>query len=404
MKPVADITGGNVLRIPAIQSPNYVAGVSGWTINQDGTAQFNSATFIGSITIVNGNQLLIYNTAAPAAGSIVMALSPLAGSDVAGNTWGPGFTLFDGTTGATMVNFGANTGYLFANPDNTVGIDLTIRNVPIFVESSVTADPSTIKGVHGAVYSTTETLEIFASTASVATDTHQSQIVAKFTESNALDAADVRFDYQSTLGTTTLFKLTNNTARVPVAFFVDGKTTLGDQMTINSSDTAGAIFIFQNVNTSGNPATVSVQETASTSSSFSTFVSGDAHSRWVLSASGRQRFGDGTNALDTTLERTAAGILAVTLGSFAVTTAGQGYQVKEGSNAKMGTATLAAGTVVVSTTAVTATSRIFLTAQTSGAAPGALRVSARTAGTSFTITSTSATDTSVVAWLIIDPA
>jgi hypothetical protein len=35
-------TGGTVLRIPAIQSPNFVNGVSGWIIRQDGSAQFNS--------------------------------------------------------------------------------------------------------------------------------------------------------------------------------------------------------------------------------------------------------------------------------------------------------------------------------------------------------------------------
>lgn len=74
-----------------------------------------------------------------------------------------------------------------------------------------------------------------------------------------------------------------------------------------------------------------------------------------------------------------------------------------GAAAKLGVATLSGGTVVVSTTAVTASSRVFLTAQTSGAGAGALRVSARTAGTSFTITSTSGTDTSVVAWMIVEP-
>jgi hypothetical protein len=67
-----------------------------------------------------------------------------------------------------------------------------------------------------------------------------------------------------------------------------------------------------------------------------------------------------------------------------------------------GTATLIGGTIVVNTAAVTAASNIQLTAQTSGAAPGALRVSARVAGTSFTITSTSGTDTSLVGWMIAD--
>lgn len=89
-------------------------------------------------------------------------------------------------------------------------------------------------------------------------------------------------------------------------------------------------------------------------------------------------------------------------GQIDVTEVGAGYSTAEGSNAKQGTATLSAGAVTVSNTAVTTTSRIFLTAQTSGAAPGALRVSARTAGTSFTITSTSGTDTSVVAYEIFE--
>jgi hypothetical protein len=52
---------------------------------------------------------------------------------------------------------------------------------------------------------------------------------------------------------------------------------------------------------------------------------------------------------------------------------------------------------------VTANSRIFLTCQTPGGTPGFLRVSARTAGTSFTILSSSGTDTSVVAWEIFEP-
>lgn len=45
------ITGGTVLRSPAIQSPNYVAGVSGWIVRQDGSAEFNSGTFRGSIEV-----------------------------------------------------------------------------------------------------------------------------------------------------------------------------------------------------------------------------------------------------------------------------------------------------------------------------------------------------------------
>lgn len=95
------------------------------------------------------------------------------------------------------------------------------------------------------------------------------------------------------------------------------------------------------------------------------------------------------------------------VGDLVVTTAGQGLQIKEGSNAKMGVSgAMTAGSIVISTTAVTANSRIFLTPQTLGtvARPAALGVTARTAGTSFTITSSDATDTSTVAWLIVEPS
>jgi hypothetical protein len=78
-------------------------------------------------------------------------------------------------------------------------------------------------------------------------------------------------------------------------------------------------------------------------------------------------------------------------------------RIKEGTDAMMGTANLAAGTATVNNALVTANSRIFLTSQVDGGTPGFLRVSARTAGTSFTITSSDAADTSTVAWIIFDP-
>lgn len=78
-------------------------------------------------------------------------------------------------------------------------------------------------------------------------------------------------------------------------------------------------------------------------------------------------------------------------------------RVTEGTNRTMGTATLVAGTVTVNTNKVTAASRIFLTNQSLGGTAGFLRVSARTVGTSFTITSSSGTDTSVVAWIMFEP-
>lgn len=132
----------------------------------------------------------------------------------------------------------------------------------------------------------------------------------------------------------------------------------------------------------------------------------DTFDRWRVVGDGTTSWGPGTGARDTTLARSAAGVLSVTVGSFSVTTAGQGLAVKEGTNAKQGTAVLAAGTVVVANTSVTANSRILLTCQSLGtvSAPSALCVSARTAGTSFTILASQATDTSTIAYQIFEPA
>lgn len=80
--------------------------------------------------------------------------------------------------------------------------------------------------------------------------------------------------------------------------------------------------------------------------------------------------------------------------------AGYGLNIAEGTNARSGVATLASGTVTVSTTKVNATSRIQLTGQDNNVT-GALRVSARSSGTSFTITSSNSGDSGVVAWVIL---
>lgn len=89
--------------------------------------------------------------------------------------------------------------------------------------------------------------------------------------------------------------------------------------------------------------------------------------------------------------------------------AGGGFGVKEGSNATMGTATLVGGTATVSTTKVTASSRIFLTKRVGGGTRGIIEVGTITAATSFVINSVDSAgalvaDTSTISWIIIEPA
>lgn len=89
-------------------------------------------------------------------------------------------------------------------------------------------------------------------------------------------------------------------------------------------------------------------------------------------------------------------------GNLALMTAGNKIKIATGSNASVGTSTLVAGTVTVSTTAAATASKIFVTVVTPGGTQGFLSVPTIVNGTSFTINSTSATETSTVNWWIVN--
>lgn len=89
-------------------------------------------------------------------------------------------------------------------------------------------------------------------------------------------------------------------------------------------------------------------------------------------------------------------------GDIEVSSAGKGLQIKEGSNARMGIATLDGGTVTVYNTTVTTATRIFLTPQNASGILGSIHVSALTPGTSFVISSSALLDNSEVAYLLIE--
>jgi hypothetical protein len=99
----------------------------------------------------------------------------------------------------------------------------------------------------------------------------------------------------------------------------------------------------------------------------------------------------------------SSGDMDLALGNFDINTAGKGIRIKEGSNAKQGSATLVAGTVTVSNTSVTASSRIQITRSTAGGTLGHLSYTL-SAGTSFTVTSSSASDTSTFVYTIFEPS
>ncbi len=180
---------------------------------------------------------------------------------------------------------------------------------------------------------------------------------------------------------------------------VTGTLTLGGDATLYRR--AAGIF--------GTTAEIWAEHTNFFDGAWLTIVTGDSTPRLNIETGGAMSWGPGNAVRDTFLHRTGVGILATDAEfdvgtNLKLTTAGGGLYVKEGGNATMGAATLVTGTVTVNTTKVGANSRIFLTGQGAGGTVGFLRVSARVNGTSFTILSSSATDTRSVAWLLVEPA
>jgi len=92
------VVGGTTLVRPAIKSPNYVTGVDGWSINADGSAEFNNITIRGG-TVVSGTAL--YYDGPPGPGTLFLSISAAAGVDPYGNAYPAGLTV--GKPGNTQV-------------------------------------------------------------------------------------------------------------------------------------------------------------------------------------------------------------------------------------------------------------------------------------------------------------
>lgn len=107
------VVGGTTLVRQAISSPNFVTQVSGWTINQDGSAEFNNITIRGG-SIVNG-ATLIYN-GTPAAGNLIIAMSQAGGTDAFGNAYGPGIWVRDQSAGIQVFDINPSNGIASFGP------------------------------------------------------------------------------------------------------------------------------------------------------------------------------------------------------------------------------------------------------------------------------------------------
>jgi hypothetical protein len=109
--------GQGQLAIPSVQSPDFIHDVSGWTINQDGSAEFNDltlrGTFMGTNYVINSTGIFFYS-GTPAAGNLVIAIANQLNSDQFGNVYSAGITVqLDGQSGVVINSSGASTNISF---------------------------------------------------------------------------------------------------------------------------------------------------------------------------------------------------------------------------------------------------------------------------------------------------
>lgn len=135
-----------------------------------------------------------------------------------------------------------------------------------------------------------------------------------------------------------------------------------------------------------------------------------ANENWTTTSNGSAIVFQVTRNTTTTVSAIARILnTSISVSGLAVSNQGSGILIKEGTNARMGRATLvpvllSPSVVTVNNTTVTANTEIFLTSNVPNGGPGILSVTARIPGVSFTISSSAIGDTSIVSWLLIEPS
>lgn len=119
-----DVAAGTVLVRPALQSPDYVTGVSGWAVKVDGSAEFNDITIRGGTT-VSGTAL--YYDGTPALGSLFLAIAAAAGTDTYGNPYNAGLTIGNNAQRQVHLTYDTEGGFLELPMNDTH--ELTVASI-----------------------------------------------------------------------------------------------------------------------------------------------------------------------------------------------------------------------------------------------------------------------------------
>lgn len=366
---------------------------------------FNNMTYCALVACAADNQ-----TVATKAGYLIDTCNSfsMVGCGSEGNNIGIKFT--NGTTHYVGGFFCYNT------PATGIGIYVTGNCTNVQLQAIAEVSPV----VGATAFVQVDTGSSATITGAIATTAN---ILAAGTTVLAANVAGVR-NYANGVSSSTL--ATTGNATIGGTLGVTGVTTHTGALTLNAAGlvTTATSPAFKVTGTAAAQQLFVASGLDAASFGLRSLVTADAFDRFAMTVDGAMNWGSGAAARDTTLNRSGvnalqtAGFFAMGSGqsgggfnifgnsatSLALGSAGGGLAVKEGANARSGVSTLVGGTVVVANTSVTATTRIQLTSNTDGGTPGWLRVSARTAATSFTITSSSGTDTSTVAWFLVEPA
>lgn len=114
------IGGLSKLVRPAIQSPNYKPATAGWTVNADGSAEFNDGTFRGTVIIDSTTAALLVYSGVPANGNLIVSLSSIFGEDTFGNFYPRGLAIYDTNIDAGILSL--FSGDATAGPANATGV------------------------------------------------------------------------------------------------------------------------------------------------------------------------------------------------------------------------------------------------------------------------------------------
>lgn len=154
----AVVGGDGTLIRKAIKSPDYVAGTAGWSINKDGSAEFNNlairGTFNGTDYELNSNGAFFYSASA-GAGKLATSTATADGTDQYGNHYLSGDVSYSSDS-ATQTDSGTVTFYTGTQAGGwTAQAQIFISGAVIVLDTSggvITANNTLDDGSGGATF------------------------------------------------------------------------------------------------------------------------------------------------------------------------------------------------------------------------------------------------------------